>query len=465
MTKSSVLLFAAIVATACGPKKTEAPQEEMPKPVETRHPEWVKTASIYEVNIRQYSPEGTLAAFEAHLPRLKELGVDILWFMPIQPIGVKNRKVLDGQELGSYYSISDYTAIHPDYGSEEDFRRIVKKAHELGLKVILDWVANHTAFDHHWTTEHPDFYTYDEKGNINVAKDNDGKLTDWTDVADLNYDNRELHQAMFEEMAWWVKEFDIDGFRCDVAGFVPNVFWNELRPKLEAIKPIFMLAEWEDTAHMKAFNMNYGWSFHHIINQVAQGKQDVSHLMTYLTEGAKNYSKDDIRMYFTTNHDENSWNGTVFERMADQHWNMFVLCATLPGMPLVYSGQEVGLDHRLSFFGKDQIDWSKGSEFTAFYKSVLAFRKAHNPLHNAAWGGDLKVLESGNPKVFIFERSLGAESVLMAFNFGSEAATLSMPEGFKTADYQTETFGRKIDLIESENGLELGGAQCVAFFK
>ncbi len=422
----------ALLALAFSCAEPTAEEAEPETAIQTRHPEWVKSANIYEVNVRQYTAEGTLKAFEAHLPRLKELGVDILWFMPVQPIGKLNRKVDGKDSLGSFYSISDYTAIHPDYGTEADFKAVVDKAHSLGMKVMLDWVANHTAFDHHWTKEHPEFYTRDEKGKISVARDNEGKPTDWTDVADLNYEAPGLAEAMFGEMRWWVDQFDIDGFRCDVAGFVPNAFWDELRPKLEAVKPLFMLAEWEDPAHMKSFNMNYGWDLHHRLNQMAQSKKGVAVLDTYFEEQKAKYGKDDIRMYFITNHDENSWNGTEFERMGDLYENCFVLCATLPGMPLIYSGQEVGLNRRLSFFGKDSIDWSSQA-YTPFYKGMLDLKHRVPVLWNGNWGGDFERLETGGDSlVYGFRRHSAPghrDSELWVYtNFGTAEVRVPLPE-------------------------------------
>lgn len=464
------LTFAFMAFSCQTPTGSESAETEQKNeaPEESRHPEWVKSANIYEVNVRQYTPEGTLNAFEAHLPRLKEMGVDILWFMPVQPIGIENRKVEEGDSLGSFYSIKDYTAIHPDYGTVDDFKRVVDKAHEMGMFVILDWVANHTAFDHHWVDEHPEFYTSNGEASPIVALDNEGNPTDWTDVADLNYANEDLHDAMFEEMAWWIKECDIDGFRCDVAGFVPIEFWNKTRPRLESVKPIFMLAEWEDPAHMQAFNMNYGWEFHHILNEVAQGKQGKDEIDAYLRKNDSLYTKDDIRMYFTTNHDENSWNGTVYERMGDQHKNMFVLAATLPGMPLLYSGQEAGLAHRLSFFGKDSIDWSN-EELVPFYTAMLKLKHDNAALRNGAWGGDLEVIETGMEDVFAFRRFTEDNEVVVFVNLSSEAShEVDMSdEGFE-GDWEVVLSNLPSNWEVSMNiqdGLTLGPATHAIFVK
>lgn len=210
-------------------------------------PEWVKNAVIYEVNVRQYTPEGTFNAFTEHLPRLKTLGVDILWFMPVNPIGVKNRK----GPLGSYYSVKDYTAVNPEFGTMEDFRRLVEQVHEQGMYAIIDWVPNHTAWDHRWTKEHPDWYKQDEKGEF-VSP------FDWTDVIQLDYDNEEMRQEMIEEMIFWIRESDIDGYRCDVAHMVPVDFWDEARKELDKVKPVFMLAESDQYfLHKNAFDMTY----------------------------------------------------------------------------------------------------------------------------------------------------------------------------------------------------------------
>lgn len=390
----------------------------------SRHPEWVKNASIYEVNIRQYSQEGTINAFRQHLPRLQKLGVDVLWIMPIQPIGVKNRKVDNEGDPGSYYSISNYTAVNPDYGTAEDFKAMVGEAHALGMKVILDWVANHTAWDHHWTEEHPEWYTADSLGNRPIVPiDGDGNATDWEDVADLNYDEQGLRDAMTASMMWWLDNMDLDGFRCDVAGFVPYDFWAENNKALrEARDGIFMLAEWEDERLQPDFDMDYGWEFHHIMNEVAQGHEPVSALRDYQTKLNEKWQKDDIRMYFTTNHDENSWNGTVYERMGDAHKTYFVLASTYEkGMPLIYSGQEVGLDRRLSFFGKDQIDWVE-TPLSEFYAQMMDIKGSEATLANGAWGGDMSFIETpADSAVLGYYRTLDSESLGVLLNLKGEA--------------------------------------------
>jgi glycosidase len=438
MKKLLTLAAAALVFAACNQKTEETAEMEV---IESRLPEWAKNANIYEVNIRQYTPEGTFAAFEAHLPRLQKMGVDILWFMPIQPVGVLNRK----GELGSYYSIADYTATNPEFGTMEDFKRLVNKAHELGMKVILDWVANHTAFDHVWVAQHPEFYTADSLGNRPVvAIDADGKPTDWTDVADLDYANPDMRKAMIEDMRFWLVNAQIDGFRCDVAGFVPVDFWNDATPSLQQTKPdLFMLAEWENPDYMKAFNMGYGWSMHHEMNQVAQGKKGPETFNEYLEKLNKEYGSDDCHMLFIDNHDENSWNGTVEERMGPAAKAMFVLATTFQnGMPLMYSGQEAGLNKRLRFFAKDTIDWTV-ADHSAFYTEMLKLKHDNHALWNGNYGGKMTLIPTEQPdKVYAFYREKNGNRVVVFLNFSADEvplkADLSSIEG-SYIEYPTGT--------------------------
>ena len=354
--KKLTAIIACIGLLSCqGPAETSDTGNGDKKPTISdlgMHPEWTEQSSIYEVNIRQHTPEGTINAFAEKLPEIKDLGVEILWIMPIQPIGIKNRK----GPLGSYYSISDYTAVNPEFGNMDDFKNLVNKAHDMGFKVILDWVANHSSFDNVWIEDHRDWYTQVD-GEIISPND------DWTDVADLNYDNPAMRQAMLDAMKFWVEEADIDGYRCDVAFEVPMEFWNNTRAALDSIKPVFMLAEAEGPEfHAEAFDMTYGWEFHHIINKIAAGEMELSALDEYQAKMDTTYTRNDFRMFFTTNHDENSWNGTIRERMGENGKNFFVLCTTFPnGMPLLYSGQEYGLDKRLRFFDKDTIEATDSS--------------------------------------------------------------------------------------------------------
>jgi glycosidase len=384
-------------------------------------PEWPAYATIYEVNVRQYTKEGTFNAFARHLPRLRDLGVDILWFMPIQPIGVKNRK----GPLGSYYSIKDYTAVNPEFGTLQDFKRLVHKAHGMGFKVVLDWVANHSSWDNAWIENHPDWYSRDDEGHIIAPYD-------WTDVAKLNYDMYYLREAMANAMLFWVEEVHIDGFRCDVAGEVPHDFWEDIRIKLDQVKDIWMIAENEDQYYLmnKAFNANYGWKFHHLMNEVAKGEKKASVLIEQIRHVEEHYPRGAYPMNFITNHDENSWNGTVFERMGDGHQAFAVLTFTVPGMPLIYSGQEAGLNKRLAFFDKDMIDWSDQS-LMPFYTKLNSL-KAENPaLWNGEAGGGMKVLKNDQAdRVISFVREKDGNKVVVIINLteNETSANISMGE-------------------------------------
>jgi glycosidase len=386
-------------------------------------PAWTKRSVIYEINVRQYTPEGTFAALQRHLPRLKQLDVDILWVMPVQPIGKKNRK----GPLGSYYSISDYTAINPEYGNQADFRAFVDAAHRQGMKVVLDWVANHTAFDHRWITAHPDWYVHRPDGTISYARDNEGRETDWTDVAELNYDNPAMRRAMIGDMKWWMDSMRVDGFRCDVAGGVPMDFWVDARRRLARAHPgLFMLAEAEGPEYYAAFDMTYGWELHHLLNELAQGKKPATELDKYVAAQQARYPRDAYHMDFTSDHDENSWNGSEFERMGVNHVPAFVLAATLQGsMPLLYTGQEASMRKRLRFFDKDTVDWS-GPSLAGFYRSMFDLKHENPALWNGAYGGaQSSVKTNGGDRVYAFTRSEGANTVFVAVNFGSAPATVT----------------------------------------
>ena len=385
-------------------------------PVAHPAPVWSQGAVIYEVNVRQYTPEGTLHALLPHLQRLQRLGVDILWIMPVQPIGKLKRK----GTLGSYYSISNYRAINPEFGGEADFKAVVDSAHHLGMKVILDWVPNHTAFDHRWVTQHRDFYLIKADGTISNARDDHDRETDWTDVAELNYDNPALRAAMIGEMRWWVETMNLDGFRQDVAGGVPMSFWIEARRALDALRPdFFMLAEGEDPAMHVSFEMTYGWEFHHLLNDLARGKAPTARLDAYFADQARRYPAGAYRMYFTTNHDENSWNGSEFERMGPNHIPAFILCATVRNsMPLLYTGQEASMQKRLRFFEKDTVDWS-GPSLATFYASVFELKHRTPALWNGSSGGPQTRLENdGGGRIYAFTRTSATGAVVVAVNFG-----------------------------------------------
>jgi 1,4-alpha-glucan branching enzyme len=417
-----------------------------------RHPAWSRNAVIYEVNVRQFTPEGTLVALQRHLPRLKRLGVDILWLMPVQPIGRKNRK----GTLGSYYSISDYTAVNPEFGTRADFRAFVDAAHRQGLRVLLDWVPNHTAFDHVWITQHPDYYVTRADGTIINARDNEGHDTDWTDVAELNYDNPAMRRAMIADMRWWLDNTGIDGFRCDVAGGVPTEFWVDARRELSRVRPdLFMLAEAEDPRIHAAFDMTYAWELHHLLNDVARGKKGTGELTAYFARDDGLYGPDAYRMTFTSNHDENSWNGSEMERMGANHVPAFVLAATTKrSMPLLYTGQEVSMQKRLRFFEKDTVDWN-GPSLADFYRSVFDLKHQQPALANGAYGGDQSTLRTdAGDRVYAYTRTKGANTVLVALNFGDAPATVSYQALPRPGRY-TDWFARTPTMMGAQGRLDI----------
>ena len=383
-----------------------------------RHPDWAQRANIYEVNLRQFTPEGTFAAFALHLPRLQAMGVDILWLMPVQPIGVMNRK----GTLGSSYSVSDHQAVNPEFGSLDDFRHLVHTARAMGMRVIIDWVANHTAWDHRWVIEHPDWYLKDAQGQIHsYVYDNGHELEHWTDVVGLDYHQPAVWDGMVEALKFWVQETGIDGYRCDVAGLVPTPFWERVRAELDAIKPVFMLAEWSEPAlHERAFDMTYDWSLQDVFKKIARGEAGPPDLVLYLDQAAQRFPRDAYRMTFTSNHDKNAWEGHDVEVLGDSFQACAVLAATLPGMPLVYGGQESVLDKRLAFFEKDAIAW-KDFALADFYTGLLRLKHDHAALANGAAGAPVEVLACNNPAVFAFRRALGSDVVSVAVNLSASA--------------------------------------------
>ncbi len=368
-------------------------------------PDWAKNSTIYEVNIRQFSKEGTFKSFQQHLPRLKELGVDILWLMPINPIGKLNRK----GTLGSYYSVKDYVDINPEFGTKEDFKTLVDEIHNHGMHVIIDWVANHTAWDNKWVKTNPEFYTKDSSGNFVPP------VPDWSDVIDLNYDNKELWKEMISALKYWVSEFDIDGYRCDVAGMVPIEFWNEVRTELDKIKPVFMLAEWDTPEmHKFAFDMTYDWDLHKIFNGVYAKERNSSDIIKHILNDQKKYPDYAYRMQFTSNHDENSWNGTEYERLGKAAEVFAVLTYVIPGMPLIYNGQEIGFNKRLEFFEKDSIIW-KENKFEKLYKNLNELKEKNKALWAGIESGSVDFINNNND-ILIIRRSKENKEVIGFFN-------------------------------------------------
>ncbi|BDD08929.1 alpha-amylase [Fulvitalea axinellae] len=464
MKKAFWLLLIALVGFASCKTRTTVIKEHTAIDSVVYHghePSWSKNLGMYEVNIRQYTPEGTFKAFAQHVPRLKDLGVGIVWFMPVQPIGKVNRK----GSLGSYYSIQDYSAINPEFGTLDEFRNLVKQIHDEGMYVILDWVANHTSWDHEMIDAHPNWFERDSLGNLKPP------VPDWTDVVSLNYENPELRQWMIDEMKFWIEECDVDGFRCDYAGGVAVDFWEECRKQLNEIKHVFMLAEWEDPKYVKeAFDLDYGWEFHHIMNTHAKGRatkiewnmqgkgdvetQTLDSVANYFVRYRERYPQSAYQLNFITNHDENSWAGTVFERYGDAVSTYATMTFTVPGMPLLYSGQEAGLNKRLRFFDKDTINWGD-YKYQKFYKKLFQAKKENVALWNGAYGGEFKRVHTSLPdQVFAYSRAKNNNTVLTVLNFSPEQQTVQLKNGPR-GDFK-EIFTERTEELKHDNPIVIG---------
>ena len=394
----------------------------------------LETAVIYEANIRQYSKEGTFKAFTKDIPTLKELGVKVIWLMPINPISEIKRKATDGtftseiedkeerkKYLGSYYSVSDYKAINPEFGNKDDFKELIDTAHDNGMYVIVDWVPNHTGWDHPWITSHPEWYTQNEQGEIiDPINPDTGKSWGWTDTADLNYDNLDMQQEMINDLKYWVTNFNIDGYRMDVAHKVPPVFFNEAITELKKIKPLFMLAEAEQQELFRnGFDMQYAWEGHHILNSIAKGEATVSDFDSYMNKQNELLEASDFNMNFVTNHDENSWNGTIKERMGDASELLTTLVYAMPGMPLIYSGQEYDLNHRLKFFEKDSIPKTKGNTWNLLTK-LGDLKNNHLAFHGGKIAASYERLTTENENVVAFKRSKEVSEVYFIGNLSNQ---------------------------------------------
>lgn len=389
-----------------------------PNPYTNIIPAWSRNLTIYEVNLRQFTPGGTIREFREHLPRLKSLGAGILWFMPLQPIGVLNRK----GSLGSYYSIRDYTAVDDSYGTMDEFISLVNEIHSLGMYVILDWVANHTAWDHHWAKEHPEFYRLDEKGHFMPP------FPEWEDVIKLEYESQPLREAMADAMCFWIDHAGIDGFRCDMAHLVPTSFWEEAKEKLVALKPdIFMLAE-SDLRELtnKAFHVLYNWNLFHCFNDIAQGKKSASNLRSMLNAEIFDFPANAANLLFISNHDENSWNGSELERLGPALEAFAVLIFMLPGFPLIYSGQEAGNARRLSFFDKDCIEW-KEDKMSGIYEKLTALRAEHPVFAKGALAGRFEVIStSSDSQILAVRFSDGSNKVVAVINLCAQPVSFHL---------------------------------------
>ncbi len=389
------------------------------------HPSWSYQSNIYEVNLRQYTAAGTFKAFEKSLPRLKKMGVEILWFMPITPIGIVGRKGTES-EMGSYYAVKDYNAINPDYGKMQDWIALVKHAHTMGFKVLTDWVPNHSSPDNVWITKHPDFYKKDSVGNPAIP-------FDWSDTRQLNYDNRELRDSMIAAMKWWIKKTDIDGFRCDVAWNVPDDFWKECIAELHKLKNVFMLAEGEKaTLHEAGFDETYPWSVMNVAYGIYSGKTNLQQLQSVIDSIDRTYPKNYFRLYFTTNHDENSWNATEFERFGEGYKAFAVWAFTMANsVPLIYSGQEEPNKKRLKFFVKDTIEW-KNYALASFYKTLNTLRRSNIAL---AADASFKKINAGDENaVYAFVRQKSGHKVVVILNLSDKEQAIKMSDASLTGN-------------------------------
>lgn len=404
-------------------------------------PAWSRNLTVYEVNLRQFTPGGTFREFRQHLPRLKSLGAGILWFMPLQPIGILNRK----GSLGSYYSIRDYKAVDEAYGTMDEFISLVNEIHELGMYVILDWVANHTAWDHPWTEEHPEYYRLDANGYFTPP------FPEWEDVIKLEYESQSLRKAMSDAMCYWINHAGIDGFRCDMAHLVPTSFWEEAKDKLVALKPdIFMLAE-SDLRELtnKAFNVLYNWNLFHCFNDVAQGKKQATDLRNMLQTEIFNFPAHAANLLFISNHDENSWNGSELERLGLALETFAVLIFMLPGFPLIYSGQEAGNAKRLSFFDKDCIEW-KDDKMFGIYEKLTALRTEHPVFAGGATAANFEIIHSSSGwQVLAVKFSAGDNRVLAVLNLGAQPASFHLQCNAQPGKY-LELFGPPIAVMLGE---------------
>lgn len=446
MKKTAIFLMAMLGLASCKKEKeTQVAEENKTEEVAEIQPisdVVLESAVIYEANIRQYSEAGTFDEFTKDIPQLRDLGVKIIWLMPINPISETKRKATGGdfaykiedeaeraKMLGSYYAVSDYTKVNPEFGTIEDFRELVKTAHENGIYVILDWVPNHTGWDHIWIKDYPEYYVKNDKGEITDPLNPDGTSKGWGDVAQLDYTNLDMQNEMIKDMLYWVKEEKVDGFRCDHIEPTPVDFWQRAIAELRAERNVFMLGENDEPKFMKGsdlFEMEYGWKFHHLMKDITKGHKPVKEFDSLMSYIDRAYEKDDIIMNFVTNHDENSWNGIVTDRYGEASESVLALSYMIPGMPLIYSGQEYDLSHQLKFFEKDLIPKTKGKVWPVLEK--LGELKNSNPALNGGKNpADFEKIETGNESILAFKRSKGGSEVIYIGNFSKDNQQVALP--------------------------------------
>lgn len=407
--------------------------------VEITTPDWVKNATLYELNIRQFSEEGTLLAIIPQLPRLKSLGIDIIWLMPIHPIGEVHRK----GSLGSYYAVKDYWSVNPEFGTKEDLKTLIDAIHQQGMYVILDWVANHTSWDNAMVTDHPEWYMKSRKNTFQSTR-----WRDYDDIIELDYRHPELRRYMTVVMKYWLEEFDIDGYRCDIASFVPLDFWENLREELDQIKPVFMLAEAEDRElHRKAFDATYNWTLWNILHQIAVNHYSVKTLTeAYLAEHVSIFPKAAMRMNFTDNHDKNSWEGTPQTNFREALKAVTVLTATFDGIPLVYNGQEAGLNRSLAFFEKDPIEWINHDN-ASLYATIFALKHRNQALWNGIHGGEMiRIMNDHMDQILSFVREKNGQKVIVFVNLSKDNVLVQLDTSYDSGSYTNLFTGQQVDL-------------------
>ncbi|WP_027376457.1 alpha-amylase family glycosyl hydrolase [Kaistella palustris] len=399
------------------------------KYVQLKNPEWLKNAILYELNVRQFSPEGNFKDIEKELPRLKKMGIDIIWLMPVQPIGIKNRK----GTLGSFYAVKDYYGVNPEFGTDGDFRDLVNAIHNEGMHVILDWVANHSSWDNGLVSEHPEWYKKSKTGAFQSLP-----WRDYDDIIDFDYSQPEIRKYMTDALKYWVQEFDIDGYRCDVAAFVPVDFWENVRAELEEIKPVFMLAEAEDRElHRRAFDATYNWTLWNVLQQIAlYGKSAKILSEAYLAEHVSVFPKEGIRVNFVDNHDKNAWEGTPQANFGAALKTVMVFTVLMDGMPLIYNGQEAGLDRSLQFFEKDPISW-KPHENEKLYTLLFNLKHNNQALWNGIYGGEMvRIKNNRSDEAVSFSREKNGDTVLAFFNFSHKNISVNFDTSAETGSYE-----------------------------
>ena len=435
-----LIAFSLLILSSCKTKNQDTSM--LDTSTTDGHPSWIMQGNIYEVNTRQYTPEGTFNAFAKHLDRLKEMGVQTLWFMPINPISLKDRK-RDSTQLGSYYAVADYRKINPEYGNMDDWKNLVKTAHEKGLKVIIDWVPTHSGADHYWLQTQSNFYMKDSLGNP-ISQ------YDWTDTRKLNYKNPALVDSMIECMKFWIKETNIDGYRCDVAGEVPNEFWSKCIPELRKMKNIFMLAEGDKPSlHDAGFDASYTWEDFDMMKRIARGERKATALDSILMKHDTTFPKNSIRMYFTSNHDENSWNKADFATMPGAvHAPFAVLTQTIKRtVPLIYGGQEEPFLDSLKFFVKDTIIFGNYKR-QEFYKKLLTLRKENAAL--APNSSYTKLTSTNDANIFAFVRSKEKNKIMVVTNLSSSPQNFTLSNDLINGDTKELFTGSKQKITSNQ---------------